>query len=74
MMLWDTALNYADRGLRIVTTSGIAPSEQLQWWERKDRFTRGAIAGLVKQRWPVQEDPRESSGRHQHRLDSGQRC
>ena len=55
MMPWDTALNYADRGLRIVTSSGIAPSEQLQWWERKDRITRGAIAGLVRQRWPAQE-------------------
>ena len=55
MMPWDTALNYADRGLRIVTSSGIAPSEQLQWWERKDRSTRGAVAGLVRQRWPAQE-------------------
>ena len=55
MMPWDTALNYADRGLRIVTSSGIAQSEQLQWWERKDRITRGAIAGLVRQRWPAQE-------------------
>ena len=50
MMPWDAALNYADRGLRIVTSSGIAPSEQLQWWERKDRITRGAVAGLVRQR------------------------
>ena len=55
MMPWDTALNCADRGLRIVTSSGIAPSKQLQWWERKDRITRGAIAGLVRQRWPAQE-------------------
>ena len=55
MMPWDTALNYADRGLRIVTSSGIAPGDQLQWWERKDRITRGAIAGLVRQRWPAQE-------------------
>ena len=55
MMPWDAALNYADRGLRIVTSSGIAPSEQRQWWERKDRITRGAIAGLVRQRWPAQE-------------------
>ena len=55
MMPWDTALNYADRGLRIVTSSGIAPGAQLQWWERKDRITRGAIAGLVRQRWPAQE-------------------
>ena len=55
MMPWDTALNYADCGLRIVTSSGIAPSEQLQWWDRKDRITRGAIAGLVRQRWPAQE-------------------
>ena len=55
MMPWDTALNYADRGLRIVTSSGIAPSDQLQWWERKDRITRGAVAGLVRQRWPPQE-------------------
>ena len=55
MMPWDAALNYADRGLRNVTSSGIAPSEQLQWWERKDRITRGAIAGLVRQRWLAQE-------------------
>ena len=55
MMPWDAALDYADRGLRIVTSSGIASSEQLQWWERKDRITRGAIAGLVRQRWPAQE-------------------
>ena len=54
MMPWDATLNYADRGLRIVTSSGIAPSEQLQWWERKDRITRGAIAGLVRQRWLAQ--------------------
>ena len=54
-MLWDTALNYADRGLRIVTSNGIAPRDQLQWWERKDRISRGAIAGLVRQRWPAQE-------------------
>ena len=47
MMPWDKALNYADRGLRLVTSSGVAPSEQLQWWERKDRITRGAVAGLV---------------------------
>ena len=32
MMPWDAALNCADRGLRSVTSSGIAPSEQLQWW------------------------------------------
>ena len=55
MIPWDTALNYADRGLRIVTSSGIAQSDQLQWWERKDRITIGAIAGLVRQRWPAQE-------------------
>ena len=55
MMPWDTALNFADRGLRIVTSSGIAPNDQLQWWERKDRITQGAIAGLVRQRWPAQE-------------------
>ena len=55
MMPWDTALNYADRGLIIFTRSGIAPSEQLQWWERKDGITRGAVAGLVRQRWPAQE-------------------
>ena len=48
-------LNYADRGLRIFTSSGIAPSEQLQWWDWKDRITRGAVAGLVRQRWPAQE-------------------
>ena len=45
MMPWDTALNDADRGLSIVTSSGIAPSEQLQWWERKDRITRGVVVG-----------------------------
>ena len=56
MMPWDTALNYADRGLRLVTSSGIAPGDhQLQWWERKDRITRGAVAGLVRQHWPAQE-------------------
>ena len=35
MMPWDTALNYADRVLRIVTSSGIAPGDQLQWWNEK---------------------------------------
>ena len=38
-----------------VTSSGIAPGDQLQRWERKDRITRRAIAGLVRQRWPAQE-------------------
>ena len=54
MMPWDAALNYADFGLRIVTSSGIV-REQLQWWERKNRITKSAFAGLVRQRWPAQE-------------------
>ena len=55
MMPLDKAVNYADQGLRIVTSSGLPFKDQLGWWERKDRITRGAMAGYVRQKWPAQE-------------------
>ena len=48
MMPADVALDYADRGLRVVLASGLPYHEQLAWWEKKDRSTRGVMAGYVR--------------------------
>ena len=55
MMPFDVAVNYADRALRVVSTCGIAQSEQLGWLERKDRTTRSVMAAYVRQKYPAQE-------------------
>ena len=60
MMTPDKALNYADRGLRIVVASGLPYNDQLSWFERKYRTTRGVMAGLVRQKWPAQEALRQA--------------
>jgi len=55
MMPLDVALNYADTRLRVAMNCGLPPGEQLAWLERKDRMTRGVMAGLVRQQFPAQE-------------------
>ena len=51
----DTALNYADRAIRVVMATGMPWHEQLGWLEQKDRVTRSIAAGMVRLHWPLGE-------------------
>ena len=55
MMDVGSALDYADRSLRITLGTGLPESELLPWYEKKDRTTRVAMAKLVRQKWPASE-------------------
>ena len=55
MMPLDSAINYADRALRVTLNTGLPSGEQLAWLERKDRTTRALMGGYIRQQWPAQE-------------------
>ena len=55
MMDVGTAIDYADRSLRITLATGLPELELLPWFEKKDRTTRAAMAKLVRQQWPAAE-------------------
>ena len=55
MMPLNVGIDYADRCLRISSTGGIVPVEQLDWLRRKDFLTRTLMANLIREKWPAGE-------------------
>ena len=55
MMPMHIGLDYADRCLRMTTTSGLPMDEQLDWLRRKDFLTRTLMANLIREKWPAGE-------------------
>ena len=55
MMPYSTAIDYADRVLRITAAAEIPNHEKLAWMSRKDTITRKMMAALVRKKWPAGE-------------------